>query len=274
MSRLPRHTNITAYFGSYLGPAKGSSNSLCQLHLVMEFCGGGTLYDALNSGRAIEPMQRSRIATGIAAGLAAIHGRTPPILHQGLSTNNVLLSADGEAKLADFGLARLRAGSASFNTMHLRGTPHYMAPEVWEGTHITEKVDVYALGMVLYEIWAGAVPWAGARVNDIGKRVVRGERPSVRGVLPLSLVETVPAAFAQLPAQRPTAASLSVSLRARDESLRALVECSMTAFESTSTATMHQLLRALGYPAESGRPSQLHQAARAALRAEGLARFE
>jgi serine/threonine protein kinase len=192
-------------------------------------------------------------------------------LHQDLSTNNVLLAADGEAKLADFGLARVRAGTASFQTQHLRGTPHYMSPEVWEGRHITEAVDVYALAMVMYETWTGEVPWSGFRVNEIGKRVTRGERPKAPAA---SFGALVQAAWAQNPSERPTASSLSASLHRRDEALQELASCGATAFSEVSSTTLFTLLKTLGHASDSSRPSQLHQAARTALRAEGLSTFE
>ena len=268
LSRLPRHKNIAAYYGSYLA---ASVDSEVTMHMVLENCSGGTLYDALHHGAPLSQLQRSHIANGVAAGLAAIHERRPAVLHQDLSTNNVLLAGDGEAKLADFGLARVRAGTASFQTQHLRGTPHYMSPEVWEGRHITEAVDVYALAMVMYETWTGEVPWSGFRVNEIGKRVTRGERPKPPAASFGALVQS---AWAQNPSERPTASSLSTSLHRRDEALQELASCGATAFSDVSSATLFTLLKTLGHASDSSLPSQLQQAAKTALRAEGLSTYE
>lgn len=139
MAHLPKHVNLCQYFGSYLGSSDavsasdfgGLSTCTVALHLVLEYLCGGTLYAALHGpGPRFDILQRTCIVKGVAEGLTAIHGHRPAILHQDLSTNNILLAADGTPKLADFGLARLRARSDSFRTQHVRGTPHYMAPEV------------------------------------------------------------------------------------------------------------------------------------------------
>lgn len=281
MAHLPRHDNITGYFGSYLGastsPSSGGvSGNAVLLHLVLEYCGGGTLYDALHGhGPPLTSLHRSRIAKGVAAGLAAIHERRPAILHQDLSTNNILLSAaDGEPKLADFGLARLRARTTSFHTQHLRGTPHYMSPEVWQGSHITEKVDVYALAMVLYETWTREVPWSTCRVPDIGGLVTRGERPATIGRLPPSYGVLVNKCWAQMPADRPTARQIATDLNQRHDALRELASYGESAFSDVSTTTLCALLKTLGHTADSARPSQLQAAASSAMRLEGLTKYE
>ena len=278
MAHLPKHVNLCQYFGSYLGSSdaaaacdfKGTSSVM--LHLVLEFCGGGTLFAALHGAAApsLNMLQRARIVVGVAEGLAALHEHRPAILHQDLSTNNILLTTDGVPKLADFGLARLRARSESFRTQHVRGTPHYMAPEVWDGNHLTDRVDVYALAMVMLEVWTVEIPWASYRVPQIGGSVARGERPQAASRLPASYGRLVAQCWAQLPSARPTARHIATELAQRYNALRALASYGATNFSDVSTSVLHTLLQTLGHSADSARPSQVQRAASFALRLEGL----
>lgn len=94
----------------------------------------------------------------IAFGVAYLHGRRPGIIHRDLKSMNILVSKDNRAKINDFGLARIRPGSKT--TMHTQcGTPNWQAPEFWnEKPSYTEKVDVYACGLIFWEIlqWGAA----------------------------------------------------------------------------------------------------------------------
>jgi serine/threonine protein kinase len=280
MAHLPKHVNLCQYFGSYLRSADAATAcelgglSTVALHLVLEFCGGGTLYAALHAGPRIDILQRTQIITGVAQGLAAIHEHRPAILHQDLSTNNILLTVDGTPKLADFGLARLRACSDSFRTQHVRGTPHYMAPEVWDGNHLTEKVDVYAFAMVMLEVWTVEIPWAGYRIQEIGGRVARGERPNAASRLPASYGQLASRCWASLPGTRPTARQVVTKLEQRQKALCALASYGATRFTDVSTSVLTTLLQTLGHTADSARPSQVQRAASIALRLEGLCDYE
>ncbi|KAL6870756.1 hypothetical protein ACP4OV_014604 [Aristida adscensionis] len=98
---------------------------------------------------------RLRVARGAAAALAFLHhGRTPTVLHRDIKASNVLLGDGFEAKLADFGLARIVGGSptASHVSTQAAGTAGYMAPEIWAGMGATAKADVYSFGVLIIEM--------------------------------------------------------------------------------------------------------------------------
>ncbi|KAJ1274507.1 hypothetical protein BS78_05G067300 [Paspalum vaginatum] len=104
---------------------------------------------------------RLRVERGAAAALAFLHhGRRPPVLHRDVKSSNVLLGEGFEAKLADFGLARIVRGSPgkSHVSTQAAGTAGYVAPEIWEGVGATAKADVYSFGVLIIEMVTGHRP--------------------------------------------------------------------------------------------------------------------
>jgi formylglycine-generating enzyme required for sulfatase activity len=146
------------------------------------------------------------IATDLARGLAAAHRQQ--VLHRDIKPANAILSEDGVTKLLDFGLAELdaersgvhlvseRAASAARSEVgapHAAGTPLYQAPELWRGEPATTRSDVYALGLVLYELCSGTHPFAGLSLSELRRAVVGHE------IKPLAeLAPGVDAHFARL----------------------------------------------------------------------------
>ncbi len=101
-----------------------------------------------------------RIGTDVAAALAIAHAGG--IIHRDIKPDNILLSTDGEAVVADFGLARALAGAPSLSaTNHVMGTPHYFSPEQARGQDIDGRSDLYALGVTLYRAATGHLPFEG-----------------------------------------------------------------------------------------------------------------
>ncbi|CAO2147820.1 unnamed protein product [Urochloa humidicola] len=115
-----------------------------------------------DGGEALLPWAaRLRVARGAAAALAFLHhGRRPPVLHRDVKSSNVLLGDGFEAKLADFGLARIVRGSPakSHVSTQAAGTAGYVAPEIWAGVGATAKADVYSFGVVVIEMVTGHRP--------------------------------------------------------------------------------------------------------------------
>ena len=132
----------------------GSRNG--QPYLVMEYVSGGSLAARLDAG-AIDDLTALRWAVGIADGLDALHREG--IVHRDIKPGNILLTAEGTAKLADFGLARHQADRTMTAQGPLLGTPHYVAPEVLLGADPGPKSDLFALGVVLYQLLARRFPW-------------------------------------------------------------------------------------------------------------------
>ena len=134
-----------------------------QLFLVTEFVDGENLRDRLARGRIAEP-ELSRFAGDIARGLAAAHRQD--IAHGDLKPDNVIVRTDGQIKILDFGLAQVRT-DAQTEALHpgagLAGTPGYMAPEQLRGAAATPTADVFAFGVLLFEMATGRHPFAGDR---------------------------------------------------------------------------------------------------------------
>lgn len=124
-------------------------------YLSMELLPGGTLAERLRAPARMSFDAAMRVALGVSEGLAAAH--RAGIVHRDLKPQNVLFDASGTPKLVDFGLAR--ATDASTRTVGFSGTPHYMNPEMADGREITARSDVYSLGVVLFELFTGELPF-------------------------------------------------------------------------------------------------------------------
>ncbi|GJM91653.1 hypothetical protein PR202_ga08052 [Eleusine coracana subsp. coracana] len=129
--------------------------------LVYEYMAHGSLEDALHGRQLQLPWQRrKRIARGAAKGLCFLHHNCiPHIIHRDMKSSNVLLDGDMEARVADFGMARLiSALDTHLSVSTLAGTPGYVPPEYYQSFRCTAKGDVYSLGVVLLELITGRRP--------------------------------------------------------------------------------------------------------------------
>lgn len=173
------------------------------LALVMEWVDGGTLAALLARGRP--PLERVRtLMADITAGVGAAHALQ--ILHRDIKPQNVLLTRDGVAKVADFGLARVAGQRGQTQTGQVMGTPRYMAPEQIRGLRqIDLRADVYSLGVLLYQLLTGRTPFEGSEYQ-IALAQVQTPPPDPRTFvpdLPAALVQVVLRALAKDPAGRP-----------------------------------------------------------------------
>jgi serine/threonine-protein kinase len=125
-------------------------------YLVMRLMTGGSLNDRLKRG-ALSLDEAKAVMNRICGALAKAHSKK--IIHRDLKPGNILFDADGNAYLADFGIARLAAQS---QTVTIMGTPQYMAPEQALGHGLDARTDVYQMGIVLYEMLTGEVPFDAA----------------------------------------------------------------------------------------------------------------
>ena len=125
------------------------------IYFTMEFIPGENL-EHLMSSRGFSNLEIAEIVVKICRGLAAIHERG--IVHRDLKPANILMSEDGTLKILDFGVARLKASRLTQPNQRL-GSLCYIAPEVWLGEDITYSVDLYSLGIMLYELVTGGVPF-------------------------------------------------------------------------------------------------------------------
>ncbi len=154
------------------------------LHLVMEYIDGKTLADRVR-GRLPDPQESARMALTLAGAVHAVH--EAGILHRDLKPSNVLVTADGDLKISDFGLAKYRANDSSLTTTDaVLGTPSYMAPEQATGNEgsVGPQADVYSLGAILYELLTGRAPFLGVTVLDTLSLISNQEPVAPRRLLP------------------------------------------------------------------------------------------
>ena len=188
------HPNLVNVFdqGSDLGTT----------YLVMEYVSGITLRDALNEYGPLPAVRALEMMAQILAGLAAAH--RAGILHRDLKPENVLLADDGRVKLGDFGLAR--AISAHTSTGDLVGTIAYLSPELVTRGQADARSDVYAAGILLYELLTGKQPFEGEQAVQIAYQHANATVPSpslVARETPVAIDRLVAWSTAKLPDDRP-----------------------------------------------------------------------
>jgi len=129
--------------------------------IVMQFVEGESLAARLRRERQLAPGEAARIARGVASALGAAHALH--IVHRDIKPDNVMLTAEGQVKVADFGLARNRLVNSELTQAgRAFGTPPYMSPEQISGRDVDERSDLYSLGVLLYECLAGRRPFHAA----------------------------------------------------------------------------------------------------------------
>ncbi|NOZ64307.1 MAG: CHASE2 domain-containing protein [Caldiserica bacterium] len=133
---------------------------------AMEFLRGKSLGDYLKEKERLDEPEAFSILTGIAKGLQ--HAHSKGIIHRDLKPGNVILTSQGP-KIVDFGLARNLSSRATRVTATgtMMGTPEYMAPEQFRGEEADERTDIYALGVVFYEMLKGSPPFSGENLGEI-----------------------------------------------------------------------------------------------------------
>jgi predicted ATPase len=148
-----------------------------QLYYVMRFMPGGSLVDRLRRG-ALSVPEAARILRQIAPALDAAHRKS--IIHRDIKPGNILFDADDHAYLSDFGIVKLAGSTAEFTGSAVLGTPSYMSPELARGDpDIDGRSDVYALGVLLFRMWAGVVPFTANTPMGIAMKHVTEPVPNI-----------------------------------------------------------------------------------------------
>ncbi len=163
------HPNVLRVFD--LGEAEGKK------FLTMQYVEGEDLAGFLHRKGRLSLDETLNIFKQLCGALAAAHAKT--VIHRDMKPENVMMTPDGIAFVTDFGLARSIQLSALTQTGSIMGTPHYMSPEQVKGNAVDAGTDVYALGVMLYEMLTGELPFTGESSFEIMmRRVQRDPRPA------------------------------------------------------------------------------------------------
>ncbi|WP_336112044.1 Stk1 family PASTA domain-containing Ser/Thr kinase [Streptomyces sp. PTD9-10] len=203
------HPNVVQVFD------QGADGSY--VYLAMEYIAGCTLRDVLRERGALQPRAALDILEPVLAALGAAH--RAGFVHRDMKPENVLIGDDGRVKVADFGLVR-SVDTVTSTTGAVLGTVSYLAPEQIEQGTADPRVDVYACGVVLYEMLTGGRPHSGDSPAQVLYKHIHEDVPPPSGLvpgLPYELDELVASATARTPDVRPqdAAALLGQVLRAR-----------------------------------------------------------
>jgi len=184
------------------------------VYLVWELVDGPSLGKACSARRPTTGWATQRIMEVLAA---LEHAHSRGIVHRDVKPENILIDADGHARLADFGVARLTDHSTMTSAGSLVGTIAYMSPEQARALAVGPPSDLYSACIVLYELLAGVNPLAGGSTADTARRAAMGDiapLEDVRPDLPHRLTDAVMRGLARTPADRPTAGELQRELDA------------------------------------------------------------
>ena len=209
------------------------------VYLAMEYIAGCTLRDVLRERGALQPRAALDILEPVLAALGAAH--RAGFVHRDMKPENVLIGDDGRVKVADFGLVR-SVGTVTESSGSVLGTVAYLAPEQAEGGTADARVDVYACGVVLYEMLTGGQPHEGETPAVVLYKHLHEDVPPPSAVVPglaFELDELVASATARTPDVRPNDA---VELLGLVRTARAaLSEEQLDALPPQSTASEHDI---------------------------------
>lgn len=152
-------------------------------NLVMEYLPGGTLRDLLDRERPLPVNRTLEIALELADALSRAHHLH--ILHRDLKPENILLDSGGHPRLIDFGLALLQGSSAHITQAGmLLGSPAYMSPEALRGEELDQRSDVWAFGVLLYEMLTGTPPFQGEQIPALMQQILNQAIPPLHSLRP------------------------------------------------------------------------------------------
>ncbi|MCS7080726.1 MAG: serine/threonine protein kinase [Chloracidobacterium sp.] len=208
-----RHPNVIAIYDYFERP--GQDNRPASIFLVMELLSGKTLRDVLRQEQVLDIRRAVRLMVQVCSALHVAHERN--VIHRDLKPENIMIEQYDRrqemVKVIDFGLARLRLTGKLIKTLTERGrvagTPYYMAPEQWMDRPLDARTDVYALGIICYEMLTGRVPFNAENVMQLAsKHVKTPPQPPIelRRDLPRGLSQAVLKALAKHPQERPATA--------------------------------------------------------------------
>jgi serine/threonine protein kinase len=177
LAAMLTHPNIVQVFD--FGEEDGS------YYIAMEYIRGVTLRTIqkhfASEGRALDPTLAARICIDVCKALAYAHelkdesGKPLHIVHRDVSPDNVIVATTGTAKLVDFGIAKARSNDAMTQSGTVKGKYAYIAPEQLLERPVTGQLDIYAVGIALYEILTGVRPFRGRNVMEIFRAILEAK---------------------------------------------------------------------------------------------------
>eukprot|EP01102_Stenamoeba_stenopodia_P009474 TRINITY_DN2796_c0_g2_i2.p1 TRINITY_DN2796_c0_g2~~TRINITY_DN2796_c0_g2_i2.p1 ORF type:complete len:572 (-),score=128.79 TRINITY_DN2796_c0_g2_i2:239-1954(-) len=205
-----RHPNILLYMGV--------CTAMPNLCIVTEFMNRGSLWDVLHNYQIpLDWRLIFKMAIDAAKGMTYLHGDKPPIIHRDLKSGNILIDSSFTAKIADFGLSKIKDITNQMTGQ--TGTPGYMAPEVINSQKYTEKVDVYSFGVILWELITRQAPYAGIKPLQVLFAVVQGSRPQIPYNCPPGLSQLITSCWHHNPDRRPHFVDIITILKSLEASL-------------------------------------------------------
>jgi serine/threonine protein kinase len=230
-------------------------------YMVMELVEGGDLAAHLRREGRLDPAHAARIVAGAADAVAAAHAAG--LVHRDVKPGNILIGSDGRAMVADFGIARATGEESMTRTGAALGSVDYFSPEQARGERAGPASDVYALGVVLFEVLTGRRPFDGETPYAIATARLDAPVPDAKDVVPTVPAELAAIAMASMapePGDRPRAEELRDQLRAWLEAVDAAIVAAVgpaaaTPRSPSRLAVPHgtrppSVTRAVGGPAE------------------------
>jgi serine/threonine-protein kinase len=203
------HPNIVEIYD--VGEYKGHH------YIVMEYLPGKSLKQVIRLRAPLVVEEAVDIMKQLCSAVAEAHSRG--IIHRDIKPQNVIVNADGSVKILDFGIATAKGSMQLTQANNVMGSVHYLAPELAKGDAASPQSDIYALGIVLYEMLAGDVPFKADQAVQVAIKHMRDPMPSVRNVnpsVPQSVENIITRSTAKDPHQR---------YRSADEMLRDVSTC-------------------------------------------------
>lgn len=174
-----------------------------QPFIVMEYVKGKTLKDYLRENGALTPEDAVYLMKQLSEGVLYAHQNN--IIHRDLKTQNIMITDENVIKITDFGIALSSNEADITQTNTIMGSVHYLAPELARGNLATERSDIYALGIILFELITGDVPFKGEGAVNIALQHLEAGMPSIKLVnpeLPNSLDNIIHRCTVKLPSER------------------------------------------------------------------------
>lgn len=189
------HPNIVEIYD--VGEYKGHR------YIVMEYVPGRTLKQVIRSRGSLEPDEAIDIEKQLVSAVSEAHHKG--IIHRDIKPQNIIVKSDGSIKILDFGIAIAKGNIQVTQANNVMGSVHYLAPELAKGKPASVQSDIYALGIVLFEMLSGDVPFKADSAVQVALMQMRNEMPSIRTInpsIPQSIENIITKATAKDPSKR------------------------------------------------------------------------